>query len=353
MATVSGLSPLSLTVFLDESGDIVRPARLFVSRPQTETPIIVFQDALLSVPHQQPIVTTGTGRCPQIWVGTDPYRIRVFDAWGQLIEDIDNIPGAVSPNGGGGGGGGGDTPAARLFNTGDMKECYGIDPIEGYVRANGNTIGQPTSGATERANADTEALYKWLWARDTNLVVVGGRGSSADGDWTAAKQLTLPNFCGRAPTCVGNFGGNTNPLSGVTFERGTATTLGSYAGVATVALTWAEMPVHNHTATQSLTTASAGSHTHNASTDSAGSHTHGVPSGAPVSTANPGAAFGVAGQGAQTTLAAGVHTHGVNIPAAGAHSHDVQGGVSIGNAGSGVAHNNMAPFLLVGVFLKL
>ena len=53
----------------------------------------------------------------------------------------------------------------------------------GWVRANGRTIGSVTSGGTERANADSEALFLYLWAADASLSVSGGRGANAADDW--------------------------------------------------------------------------------------------------------------------------------------------------------------------------
>lgn len=84
------------------------------------------------------------------------------------------------------------------FETGDMKVKYGSGTISGYVRGNGLTIGNAASGATERANDDTEALFTYLYNSDTTLTVSGGRGASAAADYAANKRLTLPDFRNRS-----------------------------------------------------------------------------------------------------------------------------------------------------------
>jgi len=60
---------------------------------------------------------------------------------------------------------------------------YGTGVRSGFVRANGRTIGSATSGATERANADAQALFEYLWNTDANLAVSTGRGASSNADW--------------------------------------------------------------------------------------------------------------------------------------------------------------------------
>ena len=72
-------------------------------------------------------------------------------------------------------------------------------PSERYLKCNGLSIGSATSGATARANADTLALYRILWADFENFVlpiqdsegVVTTRGASADADFAANKRLPL------------------------------------------------------------------------------------------------------------------------------------------------------------------
>jgi hypothetical protein len=89
-------------------------------------------------------------------------------------------------------------------NTGDMFEAWGTGARSGAVRANGNTIGNGASGATERANADTVNLFIYLYVNDTSLTVSGGRTApgntraAAITDYNLNKTLTLPDLTLRA-----------------------------------------------------------------------------------------------------------------------------------------------------------
>src|SRR6185295_18945732 len=74
---------------------------------------------------------------------------------------------------------------------------YGIGSLNGFVRANGSTIGSAFSGAIERANADCQALFEYLWNADTSLLVSGGRGANSLADWNGNKTITLPDMRGR------------------------------------------------------------------------------------------------------------------------------------------------------------
>lgn len=79
--------------------------------------------------------------------------------------------------------------------TGSIRGCFSATADAGWVRLNGLTIGSATSSATERANADCENLFKYLWDKldDTRAPVVGGRGATAAADWAANKRITLPS----------------------------------------------------------------------------------------------------------------------------------------------------------------
>jgi hypothetical protein len=353
--TVSALSPLSLNTIFDISGMPIRPARLFFLQAQTQSPLIVYQDALLSVAHQQPVVTTGNGRVPVIFVGESAYRVRIFDEAGMLIEDIDNIPGAIAPSDGGGGGGGGtiDPGDPRLIATGDMIAAYSVSLRAGFVRANGYTIGSASSGASERANADCQALFTWLWNQDTGLMlpIPGGRGTSAVGDWNANKQITLPDFRARSLFGVDGMGApNTSRLNGAVFDTGDATKIGAGGGRATHALTLAQLAAHNHGA--SGWSDVIGAHAHSVTTYAVGDHVHSVPQGGGGTTQAAGATVGtIPTLSAQTTGPAGSHSHTGYTDTQGVHQHALT--VNIANSGSNGEHPQAPPFQTATVFIKL
>lgn len=117
------------------------------------------------------------------------------------------------------------------WSTGDIKHSMLTTAPTGWVRIHGGTIGKAGSGATERANADTQPLYELLWAIDNDIdfPVSGGRGASAASDFAAGKQLTLPDFRGHVLVAVAG-----SPFDGL---------VGSQLGESNHALTTQELPV--------------------------------------------------------------------------------------------------------------
>ena len=110
-----------------------------------------------------------------------------------------------------------------------------------HLILNGNTIGDGSSGATARADPDTEILFTLLWnsIANTELVIQTSagspttRGASASADFAAHKRMPLPDMRGYT---VGGY------KSGVTNFG----TLGKAVGEATHTLTIAELPSHHH-----------------------------------------------------------------------------------------------------------
>lgn len=354
MAVVSALCPLSLQTLFDLEGNPVRPARAYFFQAQTQNPLVVYQDALLSVAHQQPVQTTGNGRIPVVFVGTAPYRVRIFDAFGGLVEDIDGIPGAIAPVAGGGGGGTINPGDARLIATGDMVASFSLALRAGFVRCNGYTVGSATSGSTERANADCIDLFKWLWNQDTShmLPIPGGRGASADGDWAANKQITLPDFRARALFGVDGMGAPiTNRMQGAIFDPsgGDATMLGVYGGRAQHVLTQAQLASHLHGASGNSDV--AGAHTHNTATTTTGGHSHTYQALSNQSVYGAGSGSGPATPSTVSVSGDGAHNHNGVTDNQGNHQHYLT--VNIANAGGDAAHPQTPPFQTATVFIKL
>lgn len=97
------------------------------------------------------------------------------------------------------------TGADSTFSTGDFKWRQAQTPGAGWITATGGTIGNSGSGATNRANADTLALFTLWWTDYTDAqlpiqTVTGAastRGASAVADWAAGKRLTVFDVRGR------------------------------------------------------------------------------------------------------------------------------------------------------------
>lgn len=182
--------------------------------------------------------------------------------------------------------------------TGTSFDYVGTTAPTGYVMLSGRTIGSASSGATERANADTSDLYTLLWDSFANseASVSGGRGASAAADFAANKTIALPDARGRVIAGKDNMGGSTasrltNAGAGIV-----GTTLGVAGGSQTHTLTTAQLPVHSHPLT--------------------------------VYDSAPGASASGGGAGGTTSA-------------------------STGNAGSDAAHNNTQPTLVLNKIIKL
>ena len=139
------------------------------------------------------------------------------------------------------------------FKTGDIKTKYGNSPDAGFVRLNGLTIGNAASVATERADADTEALFIYLWDEDPNIVVSGARGASAADDYAANKRITLPDVKGRNLVAIDGMGGANASRITDTGDGNSGidgTVLGASGGVDRHQLIVPEMPSHTHEGTK-------------------------------------------------------------------------------------------------------
>lgn len=119
----------------------------------------------------------------------------------------------------------------------------------GFLWCDGRTIGNASSGATARANADTQELFVHLWTNfaDAQAAVSGGRGVSAIADFNANKTIALPDVRGRVLAGKDNMGGSaanrlTSGASGVA-----GNTIGAVGGAETHTLSTAQLPSHDHT----------------------------------------------------------------------------------------------------------
>ena len=182
-------------------------------------------------------------------------------------------------------GSGGSTPV------GSIQQYIGATEPSGWLLLQGGAIGDASSGAATRANADTETLYTLLWnsMADAQAPVSSGRGATAAADFAAHKTITLPDMRGRA--VIGSGTG-----SGLT-----ARTHGTKGGAETHTLATTEIPEHNHAITV---------------------------------------------QGANTSGSTG----GYFAPGSG--SLTWSGGATAANTGGGEAHANMQPWIAINYIIK-
>lgn len=276
----------------------------------TDTPQNAYQDLGLTSPWPNPYTLLEDGRIPQVYFADGYIKVRITDKAGVQVLNQDNIP-VTGPSSGGGGGGGGVDPTTVL-STGDMKAVYSTGVISGFVRANGRTIGNSTSGATERANPDTSALFSFLWNVDANLAVSGGRGASASADYGASKTIALPDCRGRALAGLDDMGNSAAGRLTATYFGTAATVLG----------------------------AAGGSESNNVIL----THNHGIN--------DPGHIHGVTAVLNTGSLNTGSGTQ-INFHPASALTDVADTGITIQNAGSASAHNIASPAMLVTLYVKL
>lgn len=236
---------------------------------------------------------------------------------------------------------------AQPFQPGDVLE-WDAPTIRagGWLWQNGTTIGNAASNATQRANADTVALFTFYWNQFPNSTLqlfssagaAINRGVSAAADYAANTAISLPDKCGRASFGADNMGGIT--------AKGRITTAGSGIDGTVVAASGGAETVQ-------LTSNQNGQHAHSGSTDTQGNHTHFVSNtvdGAlsdPLTSTNTMQHSGTGTQGntSNTFLTGSNPAATIGLTSvAGAHSH----AVTTGNSGNGAAHQNMPPAIIVG-----
>ncbi len=215
--------------------------------------------------------------------------------------------------------------------TGTPLDWFLASPPPGWLFIDGRTIGNATSSATSRANADTWNLFNVLWGSTLGLTVSGGRGASAAADFAASKQLSLPDTSGRIMVGADNMSGTARGV------LTTATTLGAALGEQSHALTAAENGPHAHGVTD-------GGHVHGVNDPG---HAHYMPENLVQVTGAAGySIYSGAGVNAASDLWSSSAGTGISI-----QSHTT--GISIQNNGSGTAHNNVQPSIVVNKIIKL
>jgi microcystin-dependent protein len=151
------------------------------------------------------------------------------------------------------------------FTTGDLKlNPYLLAPETGWIYASG-TIGNAISGASNRANADTQALFIAAWNATTDnpenaqvfneLGEVVTRGASGLADFSAGRQIAIVDARGRFPLGRDNMSGvSAGSVTEASLDGARASQFGGKGGAETDRLTIATMPEHDHDTTTLLYT---------------------------------------------------------------------------------------------------
>lgn len=336
-----GTISLSLSQQFDALGNPLSGGLLYFRQAGTvSTPQNAFQDTALTIPHPNPIVLNASGRVPQFYLADGSIKILLTDSRGDTQVTADNIL-VVGPSSGGGGGGGVDP--TTIFSAGDIKTAYGTAVLSGWVRANGRTVGSATSGATERANADTQTLFVYLYGADPNLVVSGGRGASAAADFAANKTIALPDFRGRVLASFDDMGNS--PAGRLTLASMTKTTIGGFGGSEINNLAVANLPPLTPAGTITNGAITNGAITNGAITNGAITVTNGgiiVTNGAITSTLGGTFVNGIATGGAGVASGAGGNFGAISVTSTQATTTASQASSSASQAGTTQAGTTQA-----------
>jgi hypothetical protein len=277
-----------------------------------------YQDTGLSILNVWPLVLDANGRVPPFYLANGTIHVRLTDANGVVQFDYPNLL-VIGPSSGGGGGGSVDP--TTIASTGDIKFRATSEVVTGWVKLNGQTIGNATSGASGLASATALNLFTYLWGNCTQAhcpVSSGARGASALVDYNANYTIQLPDLRGRAPWGLDDMGNTASGrlLAGQITSGGgdTVTTPAASGGSSTVTLTQATLPAF------SLNVTDPG-------------HTHTVPFANGEALSGGGSAVVAAGANQTTSVSTT--------------------GITVASGGGGQPANTVSPLLLGSYYMKL
>jgi len=152
------------------------------------------------------------------------------------------------------------TAVALGPDVGDLKHAIRTaSNAPAWLLCAGGTVGNASSSATVRANADMATIFAHLWDTVANAELAiqdsagspSSRGADAATDFAANKRMPLPDLRGTALVGLDNLGGS----SANTITGGWADTIGDVGGSETHTLAAAEIPDNDTNANGTVTAA--------------------------------------------------------------------------------------------------
>lgn len=230
------------SVEFDNSAVRAAGAKAYFYVGNTTTPLDVYTTASEVTPRTSPVEADANGRWPDVFIPyITSYDVKITTSAGTQLSYPTQIPNPNPVTAAA------DTvPAEARLSTGDIFFSLINTTRTGCVRLNGRTIGSATSGATERAHADTEDLYGFLWSNlsDSFAPVSGGRGGSAAADFAANKAMQLPDRRGMGLAGYDTMGNAAaGRMASAPVQFGDTITSGSILGDNLHALSTAQLPI--------------------------------------------------------------------------------------------------------------
>lgn len=239
-ADAAGTINLSLSQQFDAQGRPLTECKLyFIQAGTVDTPQNAYSDVDLTSALPNPLECDASGRLQQFFLADGKIKVLLTDKNGAEVLSADNVLVIGSAAGGGS-----TVDPNAIYQTGDIKARWGTGVHSGWVRANGRTIGSASSGATERANSDTQTLWEYICTNDTTLraTISGGYSGSCANDYAANKTIQLPDYRGRNIAGLGDMGNSATTDLTSTYCGADPTVLGQACGAQSKTLAQANLP---------------------------------------------------------------------------------------------------------------
>lgn len=312
---------LPLSQQAGEDGRPLSGGLLYIYEANTSTPAVTYADFNLTSVQTWPLELDAAGRIPSFYVDDGSYRARLTTAGGVEIFDEQAITSIGASSGGTGESVSLDT--TTVFQTGDLLWLPVSGTRSGWVRGNGRTIGNGSSGATERANSDTQALFEYFWNNfsDSFCAVGGGRGGSATADFNAAKAIATLDMRAKTPIGLNDMGNSSLGIAGLSTVAATA------VGASTNSITVAQANLPNINLSSTGLSATGG-----------------------VTLNYSDAARGSGGSDAVTAISTGA---GGDVTLALAATINVSGTIPLGGSGTAIGFSILSPARVGSYYFKL